>query len=340
MTNESNMSRRGLGLGLGALGLSGCAQTTVQVNLAGLQPPPPTPDEAALDTGADGAQRMTAPVRINGQGPFDFVVDTGANRTVISAELAKTLGLPEVGVTDVHGVSGVEPAVTVGIDLLEVDQVASRKLRAPALARGRLGCDGLLGVDVLKDRRVVMDFTRNRLTIGAERSATTERSSFDMRRDGSGLAAPNLGKRIVVPARYRFGQLIIIGADVSGRPVTAFVDTGSQTTVGNGALRKVVLGLPTIPRPLIIRVPVLSATGQTSEGELGTMPVLKIGGLTITNLTAVFADLHVFDIWDLTERSSLLLGMDVMRQFNAIELNYTRREVIFYLKSDVRRLGS
>ena len=55
---------------------------------------------------SDLCSRMTAPVRINGQGPFPFVVDTGANRTVISAELAARLGLskgPDQAVNDAAG---------------------------------------------------------------------------------------------------------------------------------------------------------------------------------------------------------------------------------------------
>ena len=331
------IDRRTMGLGA-ALGLAGCATgATVQVHLAGQQPPPPVADDTQVGTGVDYALRMTAPVRINGQGPFDFVVDTGANRTVLSTELAAALNLPSRGVADVHGVSGVEPAPLVAVDLLEVDAVATRRITAPTLPRGRLGIDGLLGVDVLKNRRVVMDFTRNRLTIGAARAPGPERSGYEMRRGAGGAEIP--GARVVVPARYRFGQLVIIGADVAGRPVTAFVDSGSQSTVGNGALRRIVLGAPNrAPQAVMYRVPILSATGQTSQGEMGTMPLLQIGGMRIQGLMAVFADLHVFDIWDLTERPSLLLGMDVMRQFNAIELNYARRELVFYLKREARRI--
>lgn len=332
MRNDPTANRRSLVV-LGALGLAGCVATANDppqtfVNLAGAET---GPDQAQLGTGTDSSLRMTAPVRINGQGPFDFVVDSGANRTVISRDLAETLGLPAVGQTDVHGVSGVETVETFGVDRLDVDAVTSRRLRAPALARDRLGADGLLGVDVLKDRRVIMDFRRNVLSIGAERSMTDDRSSFDMRRDSASRASQDLGRRVAVPARYRFGQLVIIGADVSGRSVTAFIDTGSQSTVGNKVLRRVVLGAPNAPRPIALSVPVLSVTGQVSEGELAAMPLLKIGGLSITGLATVFADLHVFDVWGLLERPSLLLGMDVIRKFNAIELNYMRREVGFYL---------
>jgi predicted aspartyl protease len=53
------------------------------------------PDEPStrLDTGRDGFEHMLAPVTINGQGPFQFMIDTGANTSCISHELADRLML-------------------------------------------------------------------------------------------------------------------------------------------------------------------------------------------------------------------------------------------------------
>lgn len=331
-----SLDRRTVGLSL--LALAGCASTPppVMINMAGAAPPPPgtvVDDGAALATDADMSGRVTAPVRINGQGPFDFVVDTGANRTVITRELAAQLGLPDAGPADVHGVAGVEPSSTVTIDLLQVDAVATRAIRAPTLSRERLGADGLLGVDVLRGRRVTIDFLDNEFRITPSRGPGALASSVGL----SSTAASRLpardavsSRQVIVPARYRFGQLIIIGADVAGRPVTAFLDSGSQSTVGNEALHKLVVGADRMRAPRYV-VPVLSATGQTAQGELAVLPLLRIGGLDITRLTTVFADLHVFDIWDLKAKPSLLIGADAMRQFDAITLDYGRRQVIFTL---------
>jgi len=329
------IDRRRLTMGGAGLALSGCADRAsgpaIQVNLALPAPPAGESADAQLTTGADFSRRVTAPVRINGQGPFDFVVDTGANRTVIATELAQMLGLPDAGMATVHGVAGAGTASTVRIARLEADTIAMRDVRAPALARDQLGADGLLGVDMLQNRRVLMDFVERRLTITGDRSANADLSSFDLRMSQTGTHR-DLGLPIIVPARYRFGQLIIIGADVSGHPVTAFVDSGSQSTVGNNALRRMVSEVaPAAPKAVRLRVPVLSATGQTAEGELGDMPLLRIGGLNFTGLTTVFSDLHVFEIWGLMQRPSLLLGMDILGRFNAIELNYARRQVVFYL---------
>jgi len=333
--------RRALGLGLAAIGLAaigpaGCAGSgdrPILVNLADLPPPAePAPGDAGalLGTGSDAAGRITVPVRINGQGPFDFVVDTGANRTVVATELALKLGLPDRGPADIHGIAGVEPARKALIDLLEVDEVATRGILAPTLPRSRMGAAGLLGVDVLRGRLVTIDFVRNELRIGPSRR-NAERSAFDVRRDATGLAPRDLGgPGVAVPARYRFGQLIIIGADVAGRQVTAFIDSGSQSTVGNGALRRLVVGAESDPKARRYMVPIMSATGQTAQADIAVMPLLQIGGLRIASLSAAFADLHVFDIWQLAAKPSLLIGVDVLSQFNAIQLDYGGRKVIFY----------
>ena len=288
-------------------------------------------------TGADLAGRVTAPVRINGQGPFNFVVDTGANRTVITSELAARLALPDAGPADIHGVAGIEPAQTATIETLEVDAVVSRNIRAPTISRGRLGADGLLGVDVLRNRRVTIDFLNNQFLIEPSRSGSDDPSPVKMKEVATGGERAANYRRVVVPARYRFGQLIIVGADVAGRPVTAFLDSGSQSTVGNNALRRLVLGTDPDPRTRRYNVPVLSATGQTSAGELAVMPLLKIGGLSIAGLYTVFSDLHVFDIWDLQRKPSLLIGIDAMRQFDSITLDYGRRQVAFVIPLSPRR---
>ena len=46
------------------------------------------PASTTVAVGEDLSRRMTVPVTVNGQGPFHFVIDTGADRTVISKELA------------------------------------------------------------------------------------------------------------------------------------------------------------------------------------------------------------------------------------------------------------
>ena len=275
---------------------------------------------------------MSVPVRLNEQGPFTFAVDTGANRSVIATETATALALPADGQEPVHGIAGIESSQTVKVDRLTVGQVTSRHLRLPTLSAEALGVQGLLGVDVLKDRRAVLNFKENRLEIGLSGN------EFAVNMVGGGrLGDTERDPSIVsIPARYRFGQLTIVDADVGGLKVTAFLDSGSQNTVANLALYRQMLAHDPELTAKLAKVELLSATGQVASGDLCLLPSLRLGGLKMTGLSAVFADLHTFDIWGLLDRPSILIGVDVLRHFDAVELDFGRRTVTFHTPASWR----
>lgn len=333
VVNAGLIDRRNFALGVAGSSLVGCATTPpLLINLADLPPPARAgvDDIARAGTGADLAGRLTVPVLIEGRGPYSFVVDTGANRTVISEEIADELQLVDAGPADVHGIAGVEPTRTVIIQRLEIDTVVATHIRAPTLPASRLGAAGLLGVDMMIGRLVTLDFRRGELRIERSRGDAAP-SSFNMRQSATGLQRRVAGARgVAAPARYRFGQLVIVGADVQGRRIMAFLDSGSQSTVGNLALRDRMNASGRDLRGPRYDVSLLSATGQTASGEYGVLPLLRLGGLDISGLGAVFSDLHVFDLWGLSKEPSVLIGVDVLRQFDAIELDYGGRRIVFY----------
>ena len=122
---NARLNRRSAITVIGAGLAAGCATTIerlappVLVNLAD-QAPPAADDTAQLGSAADSARRMTAPVHINGQGPFDFVIDTGANRTVVSRELATALAMPAAGKAQMV-------RVEVGVEEPAVPEVSANK---------------------------------------------------------------------------------------------------------------------------------------------------------------------------------------------------------------------
>ena len=68
---------------------------------------------AALKQATDASARLTLAVMINGQGPFDFLIDTGSDRTVISKELAARLKLDAGPDVVMHESVGVDTVQTV-----------------------------------------------------------------------------------------------------------------------------------------------------------------------------------------------------------------------------------
>src|SRR5436190_18191595 len=106
-------------------------------------PPAPAdvpPDGGAfLETAFDSARRVTVPVTLNGFGPFEFVVDTGANRSVVSLEIAQRLRLPSAGTAPVHGIVSAEAAPLAKVKHLRVGEVLASRLSLPVVPAARLG---------------------------------------------------------------------------------------------------------------------------------------------------------------------------------------------------------
>ena len=318
----SEVSRRTLTTHLASMAaLTACApkHDPVLVNLVpGVEEPP---GEKAIETAFDAAARMTAPVTLDGKGPFPFVVDTGANVSVVASELGAELALPRIGSALVHGIAGAQPAELTQARL-SVGAVSSTITRMPMLPRARLGVEGLLGMDVLRHRRLVLDYRAGSFQVtssGAQRGRAATRVS------------PVAGREPVfeVPARFRFGQLVIVDAEMNGVKVLAFLDSGSQSTVGNSALKAAVARKSSAFAAQLIQARLLSATGQTIDAELAPAPPLRLGGLVIGNIVMAFADLHIFKLWELADRPAILLGVDVLRQFNSVEIDYGARQVRF-----------
>jgi len=341
MTGYGSSRRTMLGAGAAALGasLSGCVgaahRRLVSINLLDTTPDkavvPPSPT-AQLETAFDEAKRMVVPVFINGRGPFGFVVDTGANRSVVASELVGVCGLPSAGQADVHGIAGAEPANLAAVKRLAVGEVSSSNLEMPTLPRARLGADGLLGVDILRGRRMLLNFAQNRFEIGPSGPGV------EFGRDRNSRI-PSHVDPISVAASYRFGQLVILDAQVGSTPVSAFLDSGAQVTVGNRVLRDAVVR--TVPDfgVRLAPIPLISATGQTATGEFAPLPTVRLGGMAVDNVLGIFADLHIFDLWKLNDRPAILIGVDVLRHFHDVTLDFGRKQVVFTPALPGERLG-
>ncbi|MGE5502383.1 MAG: aspartyl protease family protein [Ignavibacteriales bacterium] len=270
-------------------------------------------DYENLKARIDQEARLTTPVWIEGQGPFLFVVDTGSNHSIIAQDLADTLGLKSTGRVLVNTVAGAEETPAVQAASFGVGRPDGRATVMGVAPASAIGGVGLLGIDQLDNLRLTLNFRAKRLAVS--------RSGRRRADDGS----------LAVPALQKSGQLTLVGAQVGGLPVTAFVDSGSQVTIGNLALRQAIgpqlkpLRDPGAPAS----VPVIGATGLEMAGATGFLPPLKLGGMTINKLAVIFADLHTFHVWGMAEEPALLIGVDLLRRFETVDLDFGRSEVLF-----------
>ena len=256
---------------------------------------------------SDANQRMTVGVRLSGYGPFQFLVDTGADRTAISRELAARLGLATGELASIHTVTGTS---TVSTALVPDLQLTNRpmKVDAPLLEGANIGADGIIGVDALRSQSVTFDFEKNILSVIP--SAT---SSFH-----------DEGDVIVVQATRKNGRLVFTDAVANGHPLTVVIDTGAQISIGNAALRDKLLGRGLVD-PLQ-KVELQSVSGDLLTGDYMFVRQLEIGGLTLQNLAIVFADAHTFKELKLDQRPALLLGMNAIRAFRKVSIDFASRK--------------
>ena len=131
----------------------------------GAKAQPASADEV-LKLERDLHNRMTVPVLIGSSGPFDFLIDTGSERTVLAREVARKLGLAISGNATVVGVAGSVPVELVEIDEISLGKRTYYTLTAPLLDAQFIGADGIVGIDSLQDQRVLIDFAANRIVIG------------------------------------------------------------------------------------------------------------------------------------------------------------------------------
>jgi predicted aspartyl protease len=312
--------RNGWLCALAALALAGPASAQP----ASGDPPNPSPS-AAPPSAAPGADqtpdvklvrdltsRLTIGVTIDGQGPYEFLIDTGSDRTVISRELATALNLQPGPMVHMQESTGTDIVQTVVIPQLQIGKRTLTGVEAPAVSAADLGAAGMLGVDALRDLHVVMDFRAMRL------------SSSPSRRE------PDEAGTIVVRGKNRLGELILVDAEVRGVPVYVVLDSGAELSVGNAALLKLLTGRrggPTPPR----QGEVIGVTGRRIPVSLENIPEAHIGRLEIDNMTLGFAELPVFERFGLSREPAILLGMDVLSRCRRVSVDIRRREATFTL---------
>lgn len=267
----------------------------------------------SLEAEEDPVGRLVLEARVNGDGPFRFIVDTGANHTAVSPDLVTRLGLEaETRAVKLNGLTGADDTSAV---VALSSFVAGRFARADVAAvvvqpRVLAGADGLLGANLLTNTRVTFDFVRRRVTIRP-----------------SGDAAKPIGRRIVSEARFDHGGLVAVKSWIGGVKTTAIIDTGAQNTFGNRVLEA------KIPPDRLERwrqasVTVMGVTAHETTARAVLTPRMRVGRSVIRNATVMFGDFHVFDFWELKEEPAMLIGMDVLGVTRALTIDYGRERVI------------
>ena len=311
----------------GAL-LAGLAAPNAAVGAAlggasGQTPEPPQEttqiDEFRADQTTDRVRRSTVPVFINGQGPLRFAVDTAASASVVAGDLVERLGIAPAGELDMHTVIGLERVPAVRARILSSGALSVGEARLAVGSRpGLIGLDGLLGLDLLAEQRLIMRFR------GQGRSSIN-RSRPD----------PDQFLGVVRP-RVRFqpphgggAELMVLTALVRGQEVQAVVDTGAQVTLINPALAEAAGARPFQSRAASTgQMLVQSPTGRAALAQAMVVSAVHFDELVLDRLAVLMGDFHIFRLLGLQDTPAMLMGVDVLGVFDRVVIDLKRGEII------------
>lgn len=257
---------------------------------------------------AGGAQPLIlVPVHVNDQGPYDFILDTGAGTSLLSSELSRALGIESTETKEGY-VAGGPVKVPLGsvrslaIGAARVDdvQVGIMDLADVGKAVGAK-IDGDVGYNFLKDFRVTIDYGKKTLRL--------RRGSYE----AVGAAAL---KEVAFTLESPSKPLVLVQVLINGRELYEFaLDTGCSTTMISPTLAES-LKLEDVPIP-----PITTGGGRQVEASIGNLPSLAVGDAVIRNLQVIIADSFTM-LNEATGASFVgILGYNFLKEF-AVTIDY------------------
>ncbi|MEP0392428.1 MAG: retroviral-like aspartic protease family protein [Erythrobacter sp.] len=273
------------------------------------------PATEILDLDVDRARRFTVPVMIEGAGPFDFMIDTGSQATAVTHQINRNLALTPSGTATLVGMASRRPVDLVEVETMTFGQHTVYDLISPVLDANNVGALGILGLDSLQDFRVLIDFREETIAVQDVSKLDNYRSGFE----------------IIVRANQQYGQLLITDALVEGVRATVIIDTGAQSSIGSLALQD------RIRRKRAQEVITTDVNGVQLTGEMQTVRSMSLGGLTFENVPLTFADTPAFDALGLGNQPVLALGMQHLRTFDRVAIDFSESRILFDVPRDIER---
>ena len=281
-------------------------------------PLPPAQFDSTLAVGGvdlkarEVSTRLNVDVKVNGRGPYRFVVDSGADTSVVGLRIAHDLELPLGTPAVLNATTSRNVVDRVKVAQLGIGTSTIPDLELPALRESDVGGDGLIGIDALTEQRLMMDFEAHQVRV----------------EDARKPVKPQPGDIVVTAKRIR-GQLILTEVHAGNIQLNAVIDTGSEVTIGNLALREKLLGRH---GTRFWTVQATGVTGVTVPLQMAVISHLQLGPVTLQDVPIAFADVPPFKMFGLADEPSLLLGTDLLETFRRISLDFRARKVRFQLR--------
>jgi predicted aspartyl protease len=254
---------------------------------------------------AGGAQPLILlPVRVNDRGPFDFILDTGAGTSLLSADLAKQLEVKTIGSKEGQSAGGKVSVSLAKVDSLAIGEIKLNDVDVGIVDLSQIGTtvgakiDGDLGYNFLKHFRLTIDYRDCEIRLDDPKRV----ESF------AGGAKTEMPIRLANPAK----PLILVDVHANGRgPFQFAIDTGTSTSAITPELANQV-GI------------VASQTGPVTTGgahvdvRAGNIESFQLGGAKVDNMAVVIADFFTMLNAAVGAKLDGIVGYNFLRNYKVV----------------------
>jgi len=254
---------------------------------------------------AGGAQPLILlPVLINGGGPFDFILDTGAGTSLVSIDLASELNLKTIGSKHGQTAGGAVAVSLAKVDSIGVGEIKLDDVDVGIVDLSQIGrtvgvkIDGDLGYNFLKHFRITIDYRDLILRLD----------------DPKRFESFARGAQTEIPIRLASAAkpLLLVDVYANGRgPFQFAIDTGTSTTAITPELAKQ-LGVATSPAGAG------TTGGAAIDFSAGLLQSFQLGGAKSDNLPIVIADFFSMLSTAIGAKLDGIVGYNFLRNYKVM----------------------
>lgn len=273
----------------------------------------------------DATGHVVVPTIVNGTGPVDFILDTGADEAGVFSWLAKRLNLPAAGSGELSGATGSVESVLSRVAALSVDGHEIVNISADTLPDrpdgAKLG--GVVGADLMAGRLTVMDFgcgTVALLPLNSSKGVL-----------GSRAHLVNAGS---IPG----GKQLTLPVTINGASGLALLDSGARATLINRPFASAA-GLDPQSSAFRDGDPARGATLEAIKSRVGTIGTVTFAAITREGATARVVDLPFLEGAGLSDSAVMVLGLDLLRG-TRLSVDYSGRRFWVALSKCSSPVGS
>jgi predicted aspartyl protease len=255
---------------------------------------------------AGGAQPLILlPVQVNGAGPFEFILDTGAGTSLLSSELGRKLEIEVLGSKEGQSAGGAVSVSLARVNSLAVGSAKLDNVDVGLVDLSHIGqavgatLDGDLGYNFLKHFRITIDYRKSEIRLD-------DPKRFEL--TGRSTAVTEVAMRLASPAK----PLLLLDVHANGHgPFQFALDTGTSTTAITPELAKQ-LGVASSP------VGPATTGGAQVNVTAGVLPSFQVGGARIQDFSVIVADFFAPLSQALGAKLDGIVGYNFLRNYKVV----------------------